>query len=258
MQIMSRYRELDRQLVTHQTWVRRFWQKRQIHTSTVSGIVANNVVLVSAHRMCIVWAFTQFELLLAVSSRSTSTRCTARTQYRRLPILHGCENRSIWRHSTCSSRLYAPSVRLQGRVAYASLVSRWASPRENSTQLMSTMEEISLQSHSSVVKDGDHTTRTEPLQLDDAMDSRQETSLTTIKGAASQVAMSQWKKIFITVATLLAFAFLKAGISMISPFYPIVVSCMISGMYWDLVTTALAYLVAGNHGTAMYSRSHLL
>ena len=109
MQIMSRYRELDRQLVTHQTWVRYFWQKRQIHTSTVSVIVANNVVLVSAHRMCIVWAFTQFELLLAVSSCSMSTRCTARTQYRRLPILHGCEN--VWRHSTCSSRLYRASAR---------------------------------------------------------------------------------------------------------------------------------------------------
>lgn len=122
-------------------------------------------------------------------------------------------------------------MRLQGRVADASLVSHWTSPRENSTKLMSTMEEISLQPHSSVVKDGDHTTRTEPLQLDDAMDSRQETSLTTIKGAASQVAISRWKKIFITVAILLAFAFLKAGISMISPFYPIVVSCMISGMY---------------------------
>ena len=122
-------------------------------------------------------------------------------------------------------------MRLQGRVADASLVSHWTSPRENSTKLMSTMEEISLQPHNNVVKDGDHTTRTEPPQLDDAMDSRQETSLTTIKGAASQVAISRWKKIFITVAILLAFAFLKAGISMISPFYPIVVSCMISGMY---------------------------
>ena len=96
---------------------------------------------------------------------------------------------------------------------------------------MSTMEEISLQPHSNVAKEGDHTTRTETLEQDDTMDSRQETSLTTIKGAASHVAMSRWKKIFTTVAALLAFAFLKAGISMISPFYPIVVSCMIFGMY---------------------------
>ena len=94
---------------------------------------------------------------------------------------------------------------------------------------MSTTEEISLQPHNRV--DGDHTMRrTEPLQQDDSVDSRHEASFTT-KGGASHVAMSQWKKTFTTVATLLAFAFLKAGISMISPFYPIVVSCTISGTF---------------------------
>jgi len=40
-----------------------------------------------------------------------------------------------------------------------------------------------------------------------------------------QVATSRWKGVSITVTTMLSYAVLNAAISMISPFYPIVVSC---------------------------------
>ena len=43
--------------------------------------------------------------------------------------------------------------------------------------------------------------------------------------SSSTAAPSKWKKILTAVATLIAYAFLNAGISMIAPFYPIVVSC---------------------------------
>ena len=49
---------------------------------------------------------------------------------------------------------------------------------------------------------------------------------TTIKKAAASMTKSQWKRIFTAVATLIAYMFLTAGISMIAPFYPIVVSCI--------------------------------
>ena len=42
---------------------------------------------------------------------------------------------------------------------------------------------------------------------------------------ARQVATSKWKGVSITVTTMLSYAVLNAAISMISPFYPIVVSC---------------------------------
>lgn len=47
------------------------------------------------------------------------------------------------------------------------------------------------------------------------------------KGADEKVYVTtrRWKRVSITVTTLLGYAFLNAGISMISPFYPIVVSC---------------------------------
>lgn len=48
---------------------------------------------------------------------------------------------------------------------------------------------------------------------------------TTIKKAATSMAKRQWKRIFTAVTTLIAYMFLTAGISMIAPFYPIVVSC---------------------------------
>jgi len=45
------------------------------------------------------------------------------------------------------------------------------------------------------------------------------------EGTARQVATSRWKRVSITVTTMLSYAVLNAAISMISPFYPIVVSC---------------------------------
>ena len=65
---------------------------------------------------------------------------------------------------------------------------------------------------------GDDTSRTEQ---DDATDDTQGTSPST---KAAAVTMSRWKKISFTVMTLLAYMFLNAGISMITPFYAIVVS----------------------------------
>lgn len=44
------------------------------------------------------------------------------------------------------------------------------------------------------------------------------------KGKASP---GRWMKLFIGVMSLIAFALLTTGISMITPFYPIVVSCII-------------------------------
>ena len=45
------------------------------------------------------------------------------------------------------------------------------------------------------------------------------------KVAEEQVNAKRWKGVSITVTTLLGYAFLNAGVSMISPFYPIVVHC---------------------------------
>ena len=52
-------------------------------------------------------------------------------------------------------------------------------------------------------------------QKDDAKEADGEVYVTT----------RRWKKVSITVTTFLGNAFLNAAISMISPFYPIVVSC---------------------------------
>ena len=91
---------------------------------------------------------------------------------------------------------------------------------------MSTLEEIPLQAtDSKEEEDGNHTTHTEPLEPDDSAQT------STVKRAAAPVTRSRWKTIFTTVATLIAYAFLNAGISMIAPFYPIVVShisCLVS------------------------------
>ena len=53
-----------------------------------------------------------------------------------------------------------------------------------------------------------------------------ETQENEAKVAEDQVHVTtgRWKRVSITVTTLLGYAFLNAGISMISPFYPIVVS----------------------------------
>ena len=67
---------------------------------------------------------------------------------------------------------------------------------------------------------GDDTSRTEQ---DDTADDTQGTSPST---KAAAVTMSRWRKISFTVMTLLAYMFLNAGISMITPFFAIVVSFM--------------------------------
>ena len=74
----------------------------------------------------------------------------------------------------------------------------------------------------------DHTSRTEQ---DDVNNDAQGTSPSTGGTKATSVTMSQWRKLSFTVMTLLAYMFLNAGISMITPFYAIVVSfnvCMAS------------------------------
>ena len=89
---------------------------------------------------------------------------------------------------------------------------------------MSTLEEISLQAEDSKeveAEDGKrHTKRLEPLKQDVTTDFRQGASPNN-KGAVTK---RGWKVIFTTVTTLLTAVFLNAGISMIAPFYPIVVS----------------------------------
>ena len=82
---------------------------------------------------------------------------------------------------------------------------------------MSTSEEIPLQGvdDKKVEEGGKY------IELQEQV-APQGTSLNT-KETAAQSQWS-WKKIFTTVATLIAYAFLNAGISMIAPFYPIAVS----------------------------------
>ena len=88
------------------------------------------------------------------------------------------------------------------------------------------IEEISLRPvDSKKGVDGRHTARTEPLEQDDAADNTQGTSSSS-EGKTVQGTNSRWVTVFITFATLLATSFLSAGISMIAPFYPIVVSCI--------------------------------
>lgn len=88
---------------------------------------------------------------------------------------------------------------------------------------MSTVEEISLQAEDSKeveAEDGKrHTKRPEPLKQDVTTEFRQGASPN--KGIVTK---RGWKIIFTTVTTLLTAVFLNAGISMIAPFYPIVVS----------------------------------
>ena len=63
-------------------------------------------------------------------------------------------------------------------------------------------------------EDDSHTKHPELLEQDPTTDSAQGTSSSH----------NQWKTAFTTVTTLIATALLYAGISMIAPFYPIVVS----------------------------------
>ena len=80
---------------------------------------------------------------------------------------------------------------------------------------MSTSEAIPLQTVSDkAVEDGKRVESQEQI-----------TSQGTSSSTEGTAAPSKWTKIFTTIATLIAYAFLNAGISMIAPFYPIVVSC---------------------------------
>ena len=86
---------------------------------------------------------------------------------------------------------------------------------------MSTSEGIPLQPlGSKKLEDDDRT-----LGQDDTTDNAHQTSSST-PGPVLPVATSWWKTFFTTVAILFANGFLNAGISMIAPFYPIMVSCL--------------------------------
>lgn len=63
----------------------------------------------------------------------------------------------------------------------------------------------------------------EQLVQDDTADNAQRSSS---QGAVSPVTTSRWTTFFITVAILFSNGFLNAGISCITPFYPIQVSCV--------------------------------
>ena len=92
--------------------------------------------------------------------------------------------------------------------------------------MMSTLEEIPLQPvDNKTGVDSRHTAPTEPPEQDDATDNTQGTSSSS-EGTTVEVTTSRWMTVFTTVATLLSYSFLNAGISMIAPFYPIVVSCI--------------------------------
>ena len=91
---------------------------------------------------------------------------------------------------------------------------------------MSTSEEMLQALHSveeEETEDGDHMTHKKSQEPIDSPDTTRG-NLSMSKGAAASVTMSRWKKIFTSVATLIASVFLFGGISMIGPFYPIVVS----------------------------------
>ena len=93
------------------------------------------------------------------------------------------------------------------------------------TCMMSTLEEISLPPVvSKDVVDGLHAGRAERLEQDDVTENAQGTLSSSEAGTTLPVTTSWWNTVFTTAATLLANSFLNAGISMIAPFYPIVVS----------------------------------
>ena len=95
------------------------------------------------------------------------------------------------------------------------------------TCMMSTLEEISLRPvDGKDVVDDLHTGRAEPLEQDDATENAQGTLSSSEAGTTKQGTTSWWHVVFTIAAALLANFFLNAGISMIAPFYPIVVSCI--------------------------------
>ena len=112
------------------------------------------------------------------------------------------------------------------------------------TSAMSTIEETPLQPRNSkVTEDSSHTSctqRLEPLQVEDATAESTQGISSSAKVTVAPVTTNGWKKYFITVTILITYAFLNAGISVIAPFYPIVVSficflaCMVGreAFYW--------------------------
>ena len=93
--------------------------------------------------------------------------------------------------------------------------------------MMSTSEEILLRPVDSKKEvDGRHTAPTEPLEKNDAPDNAQGTSSSSNEETTVQGTTSRWMTVFTTAATLLSNSILTTGISMIAPFYPIVVSCI--------------------------------
>ena len=95
--------------------------------------------------------------------------------------------------------------------------------------LMSTSEELLLQAvGSNEAEDGNRTGHTGSLEPDDTMipDGTSQGTGRTIKEAAVTVTHSAfwWKTVLTTAATLFAYTSLTAGVSMIAPYYPIVVS----------------------------------
>ena len=93
---------------------------------------------------------------------------------------------------------------------------------------MSTSEEILLQPvDDKKVVIGSHTKH--PQLLEQVIT---QGAFSSTKGTAAQC---KWKKIFTTVATLIAYAILNAGISVIAPFYSIVVSFILDHLACCLV-----------------------
>ena len=91
--------------------------------------------------------------------------------------------------------------------------------------MMSTSEEILLRPMDSKTEvDGRHTAPTEPLDKNDGPDNAQGTSSSSNEETTVQGTTSRWNTVFTTAATLLSNSLLNAGISVITPFYPIVVS----------------------------------
>ena len=124
-------------------------------------------------------------------------------------------------------RSYAYTVYFTSCISFVA-VQCWFSPFSDLALLLHSGESLAeILKHSGMsektrlLPEKDHTSRTEQ---DDANNDAQGTSPSTNGTKATSVTMSRWRKISFTVMTLLAYMSLNAGISMITPFYAIVVS----------------------------------
>ena len=121
------------------------------------------------------------------------------------------------------------------------------------TGAMSTIEETPLQPRDSkATEDSRHTScteRLEPLQVEDATGESAQGITSSAKVTVAQVTTNCWKKCFITVTILITYAFLNAGISVIAPFYPIVVSFIrfLACMHGGILLVAEATFDARQH-----------